>query len=271
MDWTPSGGLSSDIEDRRDPAEAAASGARPRHRWDPCPARNQPCHRDVTTSAAISRVEAQSRLIRLPSTSPSRGHGRPPVPPRRTDRPAELALKDFLGDVQKHMGEATLPRRRPAGHSLAAPRLFLSDDDLQPGCGTAQSQTGPGSTAHADEKAQHRPKLLERAATAWRKQRGLRASRTSSRMELGHHVQDILRIEQQWCSRLSGQDPFCSETRLSVDMELQADCPRWSIGLLTALSNASIMQRRGYYRRSGMARRAAAVGDDHLQRMERGA
>ena len=82
--------------------------------------------------------------------------------------------------------------------------------------------------------------------------------------ELGHHVQDILGIEQQ-VQRLSGQNPS-QRNSLSVDLELQADC-------LAGVWAHSTAQRQIIHDAdiaAGM-QAAAAVGDDHLQRMERGA
>jgi len=82
--------------------------------------------------------------------------------------------------------------------------------------------------------------------------------------ELGHHVQNLLGIEQQ-VRRLSGQDPS-QRNSLSVDLELQADCLAgvWAHGTAQRqiIHDADIA--------AGM-QAAAAVGDDHIQRLERGA
>jgi uncharacterized protein len=82
--------------------------------------------------------------------------------------------------------------------------------------------------------------------------------------ELGHHVQNILGIEQQ-VQRLSGQNPG-EKNRLSVDLELQADC----LAGVWAHSSA----QRGIVEKADIPlglQAAAAVGDDHIQQMERGA
>jgi predicted metalloprotease len=81
--------------------------------------------------------------------------------------------------------------------------------------------------------------------------------------ELGHHVQDILGIEHK-VRQLSGQDPS-QRNPLSVDLELQADC-------LAGVWAHSTEQRQIVHDADIAAglQAAAAVGDDHLQRMQRG-
>jgi predicted metalloprotease len=81
--------------------------------------------------------------------------------------------------------------------------------------------------------------------------------------ELGHHVQNILGIEGK-VQQLSGQHPT-EKNRLSVDLELQADC-------LAGVWAHSTQQRKiidDADIASGL-QAAAAVGDDHLQKMQRG-
>jgi predicted metalloprotease len=81
--------------------------------------------------------------------------------------------------------------------------------------------------------------------------------------ELGHHVQNILGVEQK-VRQLSSQNPG-AKNRLSVDLELQADC-------LAGVWAHSSQQRKIVDERDiaeGM-KAAAAVGDDHLQKMTRG-
>jgi predicted metalloprotease len=76
-------------------------------------------------------------------------------------------------------------------------------------------------------------------------------------------VQNILGIEQQ-VRHLSSQDPS-QRNPLSVDVELQADC-------LAGVWAHSTEQRNIVHDADIAAglQAAAAVGDDHLQRMERG-
>ena len=81
--------------------------------------------------------------------------------------------------------------------------------------------------------------------------------------ELGHHVQNILGVEQR-VQQLSGQNPS-QRNPLSVDLELQADC------LAGAWAHST--EQRNIVHESDIAsglQAAAAVGDDHIQKMERG-
>jgi predicted metalloprotease len=81
--------------------------------------------------------------------------------------------------------------------------------------------------------------------------------------ELGHHVQKILGIEQKM-QRLVSEEP-AEKNHLSVDLELQADC-------LAGVWGHSTEQRKIVDEadiEEGL-KSAAAVGDDHLQKMSRG-
>ena len=78
--------------------------------------------------------------------------------------------------------------------------------------------------------------------------------------ELGHHVQKLLGIEQRM-RRLASQDEG-EQNPLSVDLELQADCFAGVWGHSTEQRN--IVHEEDI---AGALRAAAAVGDDHLQKM----
>jgi predicted metalloprotease len=82
--------------------------------------------------------------------------------------------------------------------------------------------------------------------------------------ELGHHVQKVLGTEQK-VSNLMEEEPS-ERNHLSVDVELQADC-------YAGVWAHSAEQRNIVHAadvKAGLSA-AAAVGDDHLQKMERGA
>jgi predicted metalloprotease len=82
--------------------------------------------------------------------------------------------------------------------------------------------------------------------------------------ELGHHVQNILGIEQQM-RQLQARNPG-EKNQLSVALELQADCLA-GVWAHTAAQRGKIDEADV---RDGLSA-AAAVGDDHLQKMSRGA
>jgi predicted metalloprotease len=148
------------------------------------------------------------------------------------------------------------------GRDYRRAKLVLFRDYTQSGCGVAQSQSGP-FYCPADQKV-----YID--LSFWDELRRLGGSNADFAQayvvahELGHHVQNLLGIEQQ-VRRLSGQDPS-QRNSLSVDLELQADCLAgvWAHGTAQRqiIHDADIA--------AGM-QAAAAVGDDHIQRLERGA
>ena len=81
--------------------------------------------------------------------------------------------------------------------------------------------------------------------------------------ELGHHIQNLLGTEQK-VRRLTQNDPE-EKNKLSVAMELQADC---FAGVWAKSGEA-----QGFIHSDDITsglKAAAAVGDDHLQKMTRG-
>ena len=183
--------------------------------------------------------------------------GRPYSASPAEDRSAHL-VSWTLDDVQKTWKEL-LPQQ--TGRAYQPAKLVLFRDYTQSGCGVAQSQTGP-FYCPADGKV-----YID--LSFWDELRRLGGSNADFAQayvvahELGHHVQDILGIEQK-VQHLSSQDPS-ERNSLSVDLELQADC-------LAGVWAHSTEQRQIVHDADIAAglQAAAAVGDDHLQRMQRG-
>jgi uncharacterized protein len=159
-----------------------------------------------------------------------------------------------LDDVQKTWGEIFAAHGRQYRHA----KLVLYRDMTSSGCGTAQESTGPFYCPE-DEKV-----YIDLGFWQELKQFGGDTGDFAQAYvlahELGHHVQKLLGIEQRM-RRLSSQDES-EQNPLSVDLELQADCFAGVWGHSTEQRN--IVHEEDI---AGALRAAAAVGDDHLQKM----
>ncbi len=253
MDWTP-GGLSDDVEDRRGSSGGGGFGF----------GGGGLGIVGFIVLIVISLITGRNYIgsyLAGGGTVPSRARPRQtaltPAAPG-DDRPAEL-VSWTLDDVQRTWA-TLLPEQ--TGRQYRRATLVLYDNYTYSGCGTAQSQTGP-FYCPADEKV-----YID--LSFWNELKRLGGSNADFAQayvvahELGHHVQNILGIEQK-VRHLSGQDPS-QRNPLSVDLELQADCLAgvWAHGT----------EQRNIIHDADIAaglQAAAAVGDDHLQRMERGA
>ena len=244
MDWTP-GELSSDIEDRRGSSGGGGFGG------------GGLGIVGFLILLVISLVTGRNYI-----GSYLHGGGAVSSQGSQNNGPAEdrsAHLVSFtLDDVQKTW-ETLLPEQ--TGRDYRRAKLVLFRDYTQSGCGAARSQTGP-FYCPADEKV-----YID--LSFWDELRRLGGSNADFAQayvvahELGHHVQDILGIEQK-VQHLSNQDPS-ERNPLSVDLELQADC-------LAGVWAHSTEQRKIVHDADIAAglQAAAAVGDDHLQRMQRG-
>ena len=144
------------------------------------------------------------------------------------------------------------------GRQYRKAKLVLYRDITYSGCGTAQAATGPFYCPE-DEKV-----YIDLSFWQELKQFGGDTGDFAQAYvvahELGHHVQKLLGIEQQM-RRLSQQDEG-AQNPLSVDLELQADC-------FAGVWGHSTQQRNIVHEDdvAGALKAAAAVGDDHIQRM----
>ena len=126
------------------------------------------------------------------------------------------------------------------------------------GCGTAQQTTGPSDCPEAKRLTS----TLDSGATSNASAGTPEISRrlTSSLMNSVTTYRSCWESESRM-RRLSQQDPG-EQNQLSVDLELQADC-------FAGVWAHSTQQRSIVHEDDieGALRAAAAVGDDHLQRM----
>jgi predicted metalloprotease len=245
MDWTP-GGMSGDIEDRRESSGGFGGmggggigivG--------------------FVILLIISLLTGRNYLGNVIS-----GGGQSSIrQPARTEAGAvrnenrEVQLVSFvLDDVQKTWTQVFAAHGRTYRHA----KLVLYRDMTYSGCGAAQASTGPFYCPE-DEKV-----YID--LSFWNELKRFGGSTGDFAQayvvahELGHHVQKLLGIETRM-RRLAQQDPE-DKNHLSVDLELQADCFAGVWGHSTEQRN--IVHSEDI---DEALKAAAAVGDDHLQRM----
>jgi predicted metalloprotease len=183
-------------------------------------------------------------------------------PPNTAKDELEKPLVQFVSfvlDDTQRTWEQLLPEQ--AGVPYRHAKLVLFRDYTQSGCGAAESATGP-FYCPGDEKV-----YIDLGFYDELKQRfgapGECAQAYVLAHEIGHHVQKLTGVERQ-VRQLQQSRPQAGN-RLSVMMELQADC--------LAGVWAHSTQQRGLLQRGDVESAlgaAAAVGDDHIQKMTRG-
>ena len=192
----------------------------------------------------------------------SGGGSAPSTAPAPIDDPAEEKSVQFLSfvldDAQDTVWEALLPRTMNTRYSDA--RLVLFRDVVQSACGTAQAASGP-FYCPGDQRVYVDLSFWDQLGQMGAS--GEFAQAYVLAHELGHHVQTLLGTSQQ-VTQLQQSRPEVAN-QASVLLELQADCYAGVWGHSAA--------QRGKLdpgeAEQGL-RAAAAVGDDHIQKMSTG-
>jgi predicted metalloprotease len=244
MRWTP-GGLSSDVEDRRGDSGGGGFGG------------GGLGIVGFLILLVISLVTGRN-YIGAYFSSGGAAHTQQsaprPVSPQ-DDRAGQFA-SFVLGDVQDTWTQI-LARdniRYPRAH------MVLFRDYTRSGCGTAQSSTGP-FYCPADQKV-----YLDLGFWDELKRFGASGDFAQAYViahEIGHHVQNVIGIERK-VRAMQAQNPQ-ARNRLSVAMELQADC---FAGVWAHTTTDRQITNEADIKTGLQA--AAAVGDDRLQKMGRG-
>jgi uncharacterized protein len=242
MDWTP-GGMSGDIEDRRNSSGGFGGmggggigivG--------------------FVILLIISLITGRNYLGSVLSGGGSTSVREPARrPPANEDRDVQL-VSFVLDDAQKTWTQIFSEHGRTYRHA----KLVLYRDMTYSGCGAAQAATGPfycpeDEKVYIDLSFWHDLKQFGGST-------GDFAQAYVVAHELGHHVQKLLGVETRM-QRLAQQDPE-ERNHLSVDLELQADCFAGVWGHSTEQRN--IVHPEDV---DEALKAAAAVGDDHLQKM----
>lgn len=249
MEWQP-GNMSGDIEDRRDDSGGGGGGGG----FGFGGGLGIGGFLLLLVISLITGRNFLGAFLHGGSAAPVEQTQHTPSPPRAgEDRDAHL-ISFVLDDVQKSWTTAFEQQGKQYRHA----KLVLFRGATYSGCGTAQAATGPFYCPQ-DEKVYIDLDFwddLKRfgGSTADFAQAYVIAH------ELGHHVQKLLGTESK-VTRLQQQEPS-QRNHLSVDLELQADCYAgvW----------AHSAQQRGIVDPGDIANAlnaAAAVGDDHLQKM----
>ena len=199
------------------------------------------------------------------------GAGMPDAAPPTTQRSGtgsyspsaeEKELSQFVGVALKTTEDAWGEIFRKAGSRYQPPKLVLYKGTTQTACGYGQSAMGP-FYCPGDQKV-----YVDLAFYNDMKRRmgggGDFALGYVLAHEVGHHVQYLLGINQK-VQQMMARMPKTEANKLSVRMELQADCFAGVWG--------SYMKRDGVLEDGDLEkalRTASAIGDDRLQKQSTG-
>ena len=257
MDWTP-GGVSSDIEDRRDDSGGGGFGGMgggggigivgflvllvislvTGHNF---------LGSMLAGGSQYPPPQQQSQAYDSGVSSTPRAH------PAGEDHDVQL-ISFVLDDAQKTWTQIFQGMGKPYRHA----KLVIYRNATYSGCGTAQAATGPFYCPQ-DEKI-----YIDLAFWDELKKFGGSTLEFAQAYvithELGHHIQKLLGIEGRETSLV--QQDSSQRNHLSVDLELQADC--------FAGVWAHSTEQRGIVHPDDITQAlsaAASVGDDHLEKM----
>lgn len=172
--------------------------------------------------------------------------------------PQEEQMVQFVSFVLDTT-QATWTRLLPQQYQPA--KLVLFRDAVQSACGAAESASGP-FYCPGDQKVYVDLSFFDQLDRQFGAP-GDFAQAYVLAHEIGHHVQNLLGTERQL--RSAQQRNPSAANRLSVAMELQADCYAGVWGHEAA--RAGVLQSGDLEEGLGAA---SAVGDDHLQKMATG-
>ncbi len=170
----------------------------------------------------------------------------------------DVQLVSFVLDDAQKTWATLLPQE--AGHNYRKAKLVLFRNETQSGCGDAQAATGPFYCPE-DERV-----YIDLDFWDELKRLGGNDSEFAQAYvithELGHHVQNILGTEAKVQQAMRNPS---TRSAASVDLELQADCYAGVWAHTTQQRN--IIDGKDV---NEALNNAAAVGDDHIQKMQRG-
>ncbi len=252
MRWTP-GGVSGDIEDRRDQSGGGGGGGFGGMRLG---------LGGLVILFVLSLIFKQNFFALLggggASTSGSAAVSAPDPARDAAEKPLVQFVSFVLDDTQKTWDQL-LPQQ--AGTPYRHAKLVLFRDGTRSACGGAEAATGP-FYCPGDEKVYIDLSFYDELKRRFGAP-GEFAQAYVLAHEVGHHVQKLIGVEGK-VRQFQSQNPG-SANAASVQLELQADC--------FAGVWAHSTQQRGLLEQGDVQSAlgaAAAVGDDHIQQMTRG-
>ena len=198
--------------------------------------------------ALLSEVPADSGVSSSASV-------RPPAATTAEENTRYEFVKFVINDVQ-NTWTAELPKEENLQYERA--KLVLFRDTVESACGMAESASGP-FYCPGDQKVYIDLAFYDELKTRFGAS-GDFAQAYVIAHEIGHHIQNLIGIEQQ-VRRAQERRP-AQANALSVATELQADCLAGVWGHSTSQRN---LLEQGDVE-SGL-NAAAAIGDDRIQRM----
>jgi predicted metalloprotease len=248
MRWTP-GGVSDDIEDRRDSSGGGGFG----FGGGGIPFGVGGLLVLLVLSFIFKRDLISPFLNSRPPGAPA-GVSRPEDPARKAAEQREIQFVSFVLDDAQSDWDKLIPNYHHA-------KLVLFRDQINSPCGQAGAATGP-FYCPGDEKVYLDLGFFDELRSRFGAS-GEFAQAYVIAHEIGHHVQKILGIERT--VRAAQQRNPGATNQLSVLLELQADCFAGVWGNST--------EQRNLIDQSDIAsalNAAAAVGDDRLQKQATG-
>jgi predicted metalloprotease len=252
MRWTP-GGVSGDIEDRRDQSGGGGGGGFGGMRLG---------LGGLLILFVLSLIFKQNFFALLGgggASTPGSAAVSTPDPARdEAEKPLVQFVSFVLDDTQKTWDQL-LPQQ--AGTPYRHAKLVLFRDATNSACGGAEAATGP-FYCPGDEKVYIDLSFYDELKRRFGAP-GEFAQAYVLAHEVGHHVQKLIGVEGK-VRQFQSQNPGSAKAA-SVQLELQADC--------FAGVWAHSTQQRGLLDQGDVQSAlgaAAAVGDDHIQQMTRG-
>jgi uncharacterized protein len=251
MEWTP-GGVSKDIEDRRDEGAGGGGGFGFGHLGIG----------GIIIVGLLSLIFHRNLFVFFSGGNIGSAPPTHAVANRQRDRSERIEVQfiSFVLDDAQRNWDQILPSQRHVPYRHA--KLVLFRDATRSGCGMAQDATGPFYCPE-DERVYLDLGFFDELKNRFGGSNTEFAQAYVVAHEIGHHVQKLLGIEGK-VRNLQERRPNLANP-LSVALELQADCFAGVWGNTTQqrrLVDSSDVQ-------SALSA-AAAVGDDRLQRMATG-